>query len=131
MTTNDRRVWAVLVVAALVIGWIVVRTQITADRQERESHQAVAFAADTQQCLTHLVEALRVRAAITDTADRFNNDQHRVLREMIAAVAAAPVERKGDVLDQYLPQVVEAQQRQEALLQDRAQHPLPDPSCPR
>ena len=87
MTTSDHRsrhpqhrhVWVYLLVAALVVGWIAVRTQITADRQERESHQAVQFAADTQHCLTHLVEALRERAAITDTADRFNNDQHRVL----------------------------------------------------
>ena len=134
MMSEDARhrwFWVYLVLAAVVVGWIGVRTQITADRQEAEAARAVAFADQTHQCLQDVVANLRARAAITDNADRLNSEQHRVISEMIAAVATAPLDRKQEVLDQYLPHIVEAQQRQEALIEDRAARPLPDPPCPK
>lgn len=134
MSDNYRRrwwFWVYLVIAVVLVAWIGVRTQMTADRQEREAVTAVQFADHTRQCLSDLVDTLRARAAITDAADRANNEQHRVIREMITAVANTPLDGKQAILDAYLPQVVQAQQQQEALLNGRAQHPLPDPSCPR
>lgn len=133
MTDKKQRPWfcVYLVITVLLVAWIGVRTQMTADRQEREAQTAVQFSDHTRDCLSQLVNILRERAAITDAADRANNEQHRVIREMVAAVAAAELTDKEAVLNAFLPQVTKAQQEQEDLLAGRAQHPLPDPSCPR
>ena len=128
---RSRMFWVFLTVAAVLVGWIGVRTQMTADRQEREAQATMQFTDQTRDCLHQLIDVLAARALINENSDRLNNDQHRVLADLITSVAAARGEAAyGAVLAEYLPKVVEAQRRQEALLLARAEHPLPNPNCP-
>lgn len=123
--------WIFLLVAAVIVGYIGVRTQMTADRQEREAQATLQFSDHTRDCLHELIEALAARSEITNTSDRLNSDQHKALADLITAITAARGEAAyGQVLADFLPSVVEAQRRQEALLTARAEHPLPDPDCP-
>lgn len=128
---NQKVFWVYLLIAAVVIGWIGVRTQMTADRVEAEAVKTMQFSDQTRECLHELMNALQARAEITENSDRLNNDQHKALADLITAITAARGEAAyGQVLAQYLPRVVEAQRRQEALLSERDEHPLPSPSCP-
>ena len=130
-TGRGRAFWVYLLIAAVVIGWIGVKTQATANRLESEAQNSVQFADHTRQCLHELLDALAIRSAITDNADKLNNDQHEALADLITAITAARGEAAyGKVLADFLPSVVEAQRRQEALLTARAEHPLPSPDCP-
>lgn len=128
---KSRAFWVYATLAVLLIVWIGVKTQMTADRQEREAQNTLVFADQTRECLHQLLDALTARAQITENSDRLNNDQHKALADLITAITAARGEAAyGQVLADFLPSVIEAQQRQEALLTARSEHPLPNPSCP-
>lgn len=123
--------WVYVAIAAVLFAWIGVRTQMTADRQEREAQTAVLFADHTRQCLHELIDTLAARAQINQESDRLNNEQHKALVGLITAVHEARTEAAySQVLSDFLPQVVEAQRNQESLLTARAEHPLPSPDCP-
>ena len=128
---RSRLFWVYLAIAAMLFGWIGVRTQITADHQEKHANQAMVFADHTRQCLHQLLDALEARAEINAESDRLNNEQHKALADLITAITSARGEAAyGVVLADFLPKVVAAQRNQEALLLARASHPLPDPACP-
>lgn len=127
---RNRAFWVYVLIAAALISWIGVKTQMTADRQEAQDRATVEFSDQTRECLHELIETLTERAKITENSDRLNNDQHKALADLITAITAARGEAAyAQVLADFLPKVVEAQQRQEALLTARSEHPLPNPSC--
>lgn len=128
---HGRAFWVFLLIAAVLFTGIGFRTQVTANRQEAQDRATVEFTDQTRVCLHELIDALHARARITENSDRLNNDQHKALADLITAITAARGEAAyGQVLADFLPKVIEAQQRQEALLTARAEHPLPSPSCP-
>lgn len=122
--------WVYLLIAAVIVGWIGVRTQLTADRLEQESRHSTAFTAQTQKCVHDLVNVLHQRAAITENSDRLNNEQYRIFRDMMIELSRVnTAQERGVVMNRWVPQIVEAQQRQATLIQSRADHPLPNPDC--
>ena len=128
---RGRAFWVYAVAAAALIGWIGVKTQITANRQEADSQATMQFSDQTRDCLHQLHDALAARSVIAENSERLNSDQNKALADLITAITAARGEAAyGQVLADYLPKVVGAQQRQEALLTARSEHPLPSPSCP-
>jgi hypothetical protein len=132
-TKHGRAFWVYILIAAAFVGWIGVKTQITANRQESEARTAVAFSEHTRYCLDKLLDTLAVRSEITENSERLNNDQHKALADLITAVSVAANRNETDfraVFNRYLEPVVAAQKRQEELLQARSEHPLPAPDCP-
>lgn len=128
---HGRMFWANIIIGSLLIVYIGVRTEITATRQERNTTAVVQLSADTQQCLHELIDALAARSQIAQESDRLNNDQHKVLSDMFAALGSANTnEDRGMVLAEFFPKIDQAQRLQENLLLARSEHPLPDPNCP-
>ena len=74
---RGRAFWVYAVAAAALIGWIGVKTQITANRQEADSQATMQFSDQTRDCLHQLLDALAARSVIAENSERLNSDQNK------------------------------------------------------
>ncbi|AEL97758.1 hypothetical protein DANDELION_88 [Mycobacterium phage Dandelion] len=60
------RFWTYAVIAALIIVWIGIRTQRTANLQEEQARNTTEFAAATNRCLNQVIDVLTTRVGYND-----------------------------------------------------------------
>lgn len=145
------RVWAAGLVTAAVLGYVLL--------QSEQTHQeTVGLAKDTQRCQAEFNTALRTRFLIGEQNDKLSREQRALFAEIdevtgvwinrlinpppqIAALAINDPRRQAwdlDVTRVYFErttkireQVAAVAAQQDGLVQERRDHPLPEPTCGR
>jgi len=130
------RFWVIAAIAAVIVGWIGVRTQQTADRVEEQAQT-------TAQCLSEVLTALQVARQVSGENDELSEQQRDATGTIILAVLDPPDHLKPlpfhspqrqafveSVAREELQRFRQAAQRQDEVQAYREQHPYPDPSCP-
>ena len=134
--TRKSRVWYVswvyLCIAALLFVWIGVKTQITADRQERDAQQALVFADATRDCLKQLLDALDARNHDAEEENLLAADQHVIITDIFLKLSenGTPSGTNWDAVRDDIDRLVRVQEDRDTLLSNQQAHPYPDPSCP-
>jgi delta 1-pyrroline-5-carboxylate dehydrogenase len=139
MTSKKHRsfVWVHILVAVSIICWIGVKTQATANRQEKADRETIAFASQTRDCLHELLDVLAVRNQINAEEDELLQQKDDVIAKMVAEMSTTEmghehkVREWARVRDKYASQIVAIQERRARIVEARNSHPLPSsPSCP-
>lgn len=133
-----RAFWVYLIAAALIIGWIGVKTQITADRQESDSRQTLMFADQTRACMHDLLVVLNERNKINVAVDDVLQRRAQILADLIVEITDVETEQVHSDSDEwvtlknkYVPLLLDTQRQQADLVRERDQHPIPAPNCPK
>jgi hypothetical protein len=136
------RFWVSTFIAAFFIIWIGYNTQMARERTEKLAQETTEYAQKTNDCLTQLITVLTARAKLTQDNDDLSIEQRRAIFDLIGEAVTPPAELASlpqsdpryqawakQVTLKYYAILANSQSRQSALIEERRNHPIPDPNC--
>jgi hypothetical protein len=135
VTNVPRRIWAIVLIAAVIIGWIGWRTQETANRTEQLSRDTLDYAVQTQDCLNQITATLKYRTAFTPALDKLEDMESAALENLVRDVTRINVSSPEDqaALQQsfkrYLDTVAKTRQARTEIASARGDREYPEPAC--
>ena len=135
---------------SLIVLWALVflMTGVTGIQGYETANEVRQLAADTKECQNQFTEALIARARISADNDKWSAIQRKAIADWLREILLPPpdiakirnddpnfgtnpryVQWSFDVTTKYYNIIQEAQDEQDQNVAERAQHPLPEPSC--
>lgn len=131
------RFWAYTAIATLLIVFIGVRTQLTANRVEQQARETTEFSRVTKDCLNQLIVTLKDRTAYNGQIEDLNDRERRAVGSFMVSLSQIPEAwppRDVDLetrrlMETYFAQVGQIDIDRQAVKTKRAQSPYPEPNC--